>query len=147
MTTADYSKIESQLNGLGYTDDNLDGLRIRESVLELFHTLDAQDLSRAQEAAVISLFENLVNGDRLSSEYASETGHQAHWEEFKIGETRPGATVRVRADAYEGSAAKHNRLVGTLVAIRGGRAVVQYTGRNDGVGHNHHPEMLEVLEK
>lgn len=143
----DYTKIENQLTRVGYTEDNLENLRVRETVLELFHTLEAQDLALTDEHTAIELFDSLARGENLSSLYAVEGGHEATWGEFKIGETRPGVVVRVRAEAYDGPGAKHNRLVGTLVAIRGGRAIVQYSGRNDGVGHTHHPELLEVLEK
>lgn len=143
----DYKKVEEQLNSLGYTEDNLENLRVRETVIELFHTLEAQDLSVEQQTTTIELFYNLAQGVVLSSAWAVPGGRETHWTDFAIGQTRPGATVRVRPDAYEGVGAKHNRLVGTLVAIRGGRAVVQYSGRNDGVGHYHDPSNLEVLEK
>jgi hypothetical protein len=143
----DYKKVEEQLNSLGYTEDNLENLRVRETILELFHTLEAQDLDLEQQNSATELFYNLSQGVLLSSAWQVSGGREARWADFVVGQTRPGVTVRVRPDAYDGVGAKHNRLVGTLVAIRGGRAVVQYSGRNDGVGHYHDPSNLEVLEK
>lgn len=139
----DYTQLSDNLERLGYTDDNDEKRRIKESVLELFHTLDAQDLNNDEDwQATVQLFISLTSG--LDSVQAPKDGQ---WSDYEIGITRPGDVVRVRPDAYEGAGAKHNRLVGTITAVRGGRVLVKYSGRNDGVGHSHHPDKLQVLKK
>lgn len=146
MLGTDYGWVNEQLDLVGYTDDVKENRRIRIAVLELFHTLDGQDPRTDEERnTIIELFDALGRGRQITPRAAVNIG--ARWTEFALGETRAGTTARVRHGAYEGAGAKHNGLVGTISAIRGGRVYIQYSGRNDGVGHAHHPDFVEVLAK
>ena len=138
MIGTDYESVSEKLDLAGYPV----GSDIHTAVVSLFETLDAQSLGDTQtRKTVLDVFTGLEeNADAIP-------GRSSTWTEFRVGETIPGDTVRVRRDAYSGSGAKHNGLVGRIVGIRGGRVSVQYLGRSDGVGHSHHPDFLEVLVK
>lgn len=143
MSGIDYTWLTDQLDALGYSDDNEVNSSIKKTVVELFHTLDAQNIDAAEDkSAAVDLFHSLVADHNLFARKDASS-----WTEFNLGVTQPGDVVRVRAEAYEGAGAKHNGLVGTISAMRGGRVLVKYTGRVDGVGHSHHPDKLEVLLK
>lgn len=138
MIGTDYTNVSEQLEVIGYAADS----QIHKSVVCLFETLDAQSLKDKSTRDIVSaVFSTLAKSTEERPTRLSE------WTEFRVGETIPGDTVRVRRDAYSGSGAKHNGLVGHIVGIRGGRVSVQYLGRSDGTGHSHHPDFLEVLVK
>lgn len=138
MIGTNYSDVSEKLEHMGYTEDT-DTHRI---IVRLFETLDAESISDEQTRNVAAtVFSSLV------SDPDSVPGSLSRWTDYQLGVTAPGDTVRVRRDAYNGSGTKHNGLVGHIVGIRGGRVSVQYLGRNDGVGHSHHPDFLEVLVK
>lgn len=142
MTGTNYDWVEKELDARGYATDGEWTRTIRSAILETLHTLDAHDLlSRDDRQTVTEVLRDLIVSAPRSEENTST------WGEFILGETRPGETVRVRVGAYQGIGAKHNGLTGTVVGIRGGRVLVQYLGRSDGVGHSHHPDLLEVLVK
>lgn len=146
MLGTDYSWVTEQLDLMGYSEDIPENVKTRNAVIELFHTLDASDPKNDSERNVIvELFNALALARQIAPREALGVG--ATWQDFIVGETRPGATVRVRRDAYEGAGARYNGLIGTVVAVRGGRVYVQYTGRNDSIGHSHHPDMIQVLVK
>lgn len=140
MTTTNYEWAESELNKLGYAEAGGWTSKIRTGILELLHTLDAQDLSPEDRIVVSDVFHHLVTD-------TPKTEKEAKWVPFELGLHIPGATARIRPESYTGTGAKHNGLVGVIVAIRGGRVLVQYSGRTDGVGHAHHPDKVEVLVK
>lgn len=140
MTTTNYEWAESELSRLGYAQDGGWTGSIRRGILELLHTLDAQDLSQEDRTAVTDVFHHLVTD-------TPKTEKEARWVPFELGTHITGETARIRPESYEGVGAKHNGLVGVIVAIRGGRVLVQYSGRTDGVGHAHHPDKVEVLVK
>lgn len=138
MLGTDYSWVSDKLKEFGYSDS-----KIEKSVVELLHTLDAQNPKDVVERNVIAdLFKYMVEDSDVSHEVQAST-----WTDFVLGVTVSGVTARVRADAYSGAGSKHNGLVGTVVGIRGGRVYLQYTGRSDGIGHAHHPDFIEVLVK
>lgn len=138
MLGTDYSWVSDKLKEFGYSDS-----KIEKSVVELLHTLDAQNPKDVVERNVIAdLFKYMVEDSDVSHEVQAST-----WTDFVLGVTVSGVTARVRADAYSGAGSKHNGLVGTIVGIRGGRVYLQYTGRSDGIGHAHHPDFIEVLVK
>lgn len=138
MLGTDYSWVSDKLKEFGYSDS-----KIEKSVVELLHTLDAQNPKDVVERNVIAdLFKYMVEDSDVSHEVQAST-----WTDFVLGVTVSGVTARVRADAYSGAGSKHNGLVGTIVGIRGGRVYLQYTGRSDGIGHAHHPDFVEVLVK
>lgn len=138
----DYKLVETQLKKLGYTDNNETGSEVRAAVLELFHVLDAQPLDAVDRKTVAQVFRGLVE---TNLELAVD---RAEWRQFYLGDVRIGEVVRVKPDAYPTkSGKKHNGLVGKLVGANHGRCIVQYTSRNDGAGHNHPPDLLEVLVK
>ena len=141
-----YDFLDKVLDDLGYTPDVEPNATIRRTVVELVHTLDAQNIaSETDRIAATDLFANVV---RLHAEGPKANREkEAVWVPLVIGEHRPGLTARVKKDAYGQAGAWHNGLVGTVTAIRGGRVLVQYTGRTDGIGHSHHPDKIEVLEK
>lgn len=142
MSGTNYEWVDKELDARGYAADGEWTAKIRKAIIELLNTLDAQSLPYSDRETVSSVVRDLVvNGPAASKEKVSK------WENFRVGEHRPGATVRVRQGAYEGSGAKHNGLTGVVTAIRGGRVLVQYLGRTDGIGHSHHPDLLEVLVK
>jgi len=131
---------------MGYTDDVPENAKVRRAVLELFHTLDAQEPSDDEERnTIIEIFDALGRGRQILPHLNRDQG--AQWKPFILGEHGPGLTARVRHGAYEGAGAKHNGLVGTITGVRGGRVLIQYSGRNDGIGHGHHPDFVEVLVK
>lgn len=140
MTTTNYDWAETELNRLGYAQTGGWTGKIRTGILELLHTLDAQDLSQEDRSAVSDVFHHLITD-------APKAQKEAHWAPFELGLHIAGETARVRPESYEGVGAKHNGLVGVIVAIRGGRVLVQYSGRTDGVGHAHHPDVIDVLVK
>lgn len=140
MLGTDYGWLTSQLDELGYSREVEEHLSIRRAVIHLFHTLDAQSpVSEEERTIIISVFAELGIGP--------SAGHNgtSSWTDYVVGVAVPGDTVRVRRGAYSGVGEKHNGLVGTVVAVRGGRVLVQYTGRSDGIGHAHHPDFLETL--
>jgi hypothetical protein len=142
MSGTNYEWVGKELDARGYSEDGEWTAKIRKAILELLHTLDAQSLPYSDRETVASVVRDLVvNGPAVSKEKVST------WENFRVGEHRPGVTVRVRQGAYTGVGAKHNGLTGVVTAIRGGRVLVQYIGRSDGIGHAHHPDRLEVLVK
>lgn len=138
MIGTDYTNVSEQLEVIGYKPES----PVHKAVVSLFETLDAQSIKDTNTRDVVaSVFSTLAKSGEDRPTRLSE------WTEFRVGETIPGDTVRVRRDAYSGSGAKHNGLVGHIVGIRGGRVSVQYLGRSDGTGHSHHPDFLEVLVK
>lgn len=138
MLGTDYTWVSDKLKEIGYSDS-----KIEKSVVELLHTLDAQNPKDADERNVLAdLFKYLVENSDISHEVRPSV-----WSDFILGVTISGVTARVRNYAYSGAGSKHNGLVGTIVGIRGGRVYLQYAGRSDGVGHAHHPDFIEVLVK
>ena len=136
-----YEWVDQELERRGYDLQDAHWAGIRNSIVALFKKLDVQQYKEEDKRIIASLFSDLILS-RPSSDIPKEV-----WTDFKIGETRSGDRVRVRKDAYEGAGASHNGLVGLIVGIRGGRVAVQYDGRNEGTGHYHSPDRLEVLAK
>lgn len=131
-----YTELERILDTAGYATSE-----IKDALLEVFYLFDGRALSEENRRIVAQLLESVLE-KRISEPIEGE------WEPFKLGETRKGVTVRVKKDAYDAPGGqKHNGLVGYLVDIRSGRCIVQYLGRNDGVGHYHPPSSIEVLKK
>lgn len=139
MATTDYTWLAGRLEELGYDDP-----KIIRAVEELCYTLDAQDVSKEEGHTISNLFDSVIQ-DRI---FLNDSPEESAWVPFNLGVTTVGETVRVKDDAYSADAGlKHNGKVGTIVAVRGGRIRVQYLGRDDGVGHAHHPDALQVLDK
>lgn len=135
-----YSELEKALDNLGYGDS-----AVKKAVTEVFYVLDANELNVDERRMVSQLVNSMVE-KRLIVESTSQL--DGVWHPFRLGETRKGAIVRVMKDAYDTDGGKlHNGLVGYLVDIRSGRCIIQYLGRNDGVGHYHPPQKIEVLKK
>lgn len=146
MHGSDYGWIETQLDTVGYTETAPENRRVRKAVIELFHTLDAQSpKSQSERTTIIELFNSLATGREISPGSSENSG--AQWVDFVPGLHPVGSQVRVRHNAYEGLGARQNGLTGSIVAIRGGRVLIQYSGRNDGLGHAHNPDAVEVLVK
>lgn len=140
MSGTNYEWVGKELDARGYDENHEWTAKTRKAIIEMLNTLDAQSLPYNDRETVASVVRDLVvNGPAISKEKVSK------WDSFRVGEHRPGITVRVRQGAYEGAGAKHNGLTGVVTAIRGGRVLVQYLGRTDGIGHSHHPDFLEVL--
>lgn len=140
MTLTNYEWADTELDKLGYVAEGEWTAPIRNGIIELLHTLDALDLPEEERLIVGDVFHHLVSD-------APKTLEGASWVPFELGRHIPGITARIKPEAYQGVGAKHNGLVGTIVAIRAGRIMVQYTGRTDGVGHAHHPDKVEILVK
>ena len=136
---------KDQLDQAGFTDSDQQLKNVREAVMMLvlqFNSIDVPDVDKLES---LPLFTKLAHRMELVGRDVQTPG--ARWTEFQLGgEVRPGATVRVREDAYEGAAgARHNGRVGKLVAARGGQAVVQYANSAESTGHRHTPDKLEAL--
>jgi hypothetical protein len=135
----DYSFVQRELENAGYRSE--DG--ITAAVEALFATLDGAELDLLKRRAAAQLFTSLVEKD---GSLGTKAGPRSQWKQFYLGTFPYGSTVRVRTDAYETpSGARHNGLTGIFVSAHAGRAFVQYHGRKDGSGHEHHPSKLEVL--
>ena len=147
MPNTNYSWLEEELSSRGYEDDSDRNKKIRKIVTELFYTLDAQDPdTKEMRQTAVDLFHDLQRAEAL--QMRNIITEDAKWVQFYLGMAPVGAVVRVKKNAYTADSGRpHNGLVGRLIAGRGGRAVVQYIGRNDGVGHYHDPQMLEALDK
>ena len=126
------------LSRLGYSPDN-DISLITE---KLYITLAGLTLDTETQRVVASLLSEYVAG------HLDELPESVTWLPFEQGLVCSGDTVRVRPDAYESELGnKHNGLAGTVSAIRGGRVIVKYFGREDGIGVTHHPDALERMQK
>lgn len=137
---------ENQLRDAGYTDRHQDAIDVRESTMLLILQFNSLDTDPANKIKVLELFAKLSQGHELVGRNVMTP--DARWREFNLGDVHPGSTVRVRADAYEGdTGARHNGMVGRLVAARGGEGIVQYHNSTEGAGHRHRPDKLEVLVK
>lgn len=148
MTTwsVDPKWAEDQLDKAGLTARTQQARNVRESVMLLVLQFNSEDYGYDHKMQVLELFNKLAKQHELVGRDATDPG--ARWSEFKLGDVNPGATVRVRDEAYAGDAGnRHNGMVGKFVAARGGEAVVQYHGSPDGTGARHRPEKLEVLKK
>jgi hypothetical protein len=143
--TIDVDWAEAQLEDAGYTDRTQDSIDVREAAMLLVLQFNSIDLGAATKLEVLEMFTKLAQQQELVGRDVQSPG--ARWSEFQLGaEVRPGATLRVREDAYEGDAGdKHNGRVGHFVGARGGQAIVQYANSTDGTGHRHNPDKLEVL--
>jgi hypothetical protein len=141
----DYGFVERELEKAGYLADGERGQRVTDAVTALFAVLDGQELDLDDRAAVSKLFASLVVRD---GDLGNTAGPRSIWKQFYLGSFKYGATVRVKVDAYDTPAgSKHNGLTGTFVSVHAARARVQYHGRKDGSGHEHHPSKLEILWK
>jgi hypothetical protein len=139
---------EEQLSLAGYTDErSQESKEIRNAVLLLALQFNSLDVKPVDKVTALELFNKLAQEEELVGREVQRP--DARWTEFNLGgEVRPGATVRVRQNAYEGSAGEnHNGMVGRFVAARGGQAIVQYANSSEGTGHRHAPDKLEVLVK
>jgi hypothetical protein len=142
---SDYRFVELELAKAGYLTDEERGDGVVEAVTALFAVLDGQDLDLEERRSVAQLFASLVEGD---GSLGTKAGPRSQWKQFYLGSYPYGSTVRVKTDAYDTIAGKrHNGLTGIFVAARAGRATVQYHGRKDGSGHEHHYSKLEILVK
>lgn len=142
----DYSFIERELEKAGYLTNEERGSKTVEAVTALFAVLDGQSLDLVDRKIVAQLFASLTEKD--GSLGVQTAGARAVWKQFYLGTYPYLSTVRVKVDAYDTPAgSRHNGLTGVFVAVRGGRALVQYHGRKDGSGHEHHPTKLEILTR
>ena len=141
-TGSDYAFIERELSAAGYSKNKQ---QIPDAVAMLFAVLDSQELDPEDRRAAAQLFSSLVEKD---GDLGNKAGPRSIWKPFYLGMFSYGVTVRVRTDAYDTPAgSRHNGLTGIFVSAHAGRALVQYHGRRDGSGHEHHPDRLEVLVK
>jgi hypothetical protein len=147
MTNTNYTWLEEELSSRGYEDDTDRNKKLRKIVIELFYTLDAQDPDTIEiRKTAVDLFHDLQRTESLQMRNIITDG--AEWVPFYLGVAPIGTVVRVRKNAYTAESGRpHNGLVGRLIAGRGGRAIIKYIGRNDGIGHYHDPQMLEALDK
>lgn len=68
------------------------------------------------------------------------------WTDYYLGDVNRGATVRVKPDAYLGSAgAKHNGKVGRLIGVHGYTATIVYEGQSADTATNHRADRLQKL--
>lgn len=139
--------VNEQLRLAGYIPENKERVSILNAVDLLFKELEQQRHTPEAERTVVELFYKLASGHAIAPKDVQ--GAQDHvWKPFRLGDVPNGATVRVRADAYDGDLGRrHNGMVGRLVAARGGEARVQYAESTEGTGHAHIPDKLEVLSK
>ena len=90
----------------------------------------------------------LLLGKPLTEEFWSEeklTTRTHTWARILPNSLTPGDVVRVRHDAYTGTAAVHNGKLGYVSALRGG-VIVVYTdegGHGTGLGTRHEASKLE----
>ena len=148
MTTynVDPEWVADQLNAAGYDGRSGEKQQVRNSVESLVREFNRQQHTAPNKLKVLELFYKLAQQQELVGRNVQSPN--ARWREFNLGDVNPGATVRVRDDAYSGDAGtRHNGMVGRLVAARGGDAIVQYHNSTDGAGHRHLPSRLEVLVK
>lgn len=139
----DYSFIKRELEKAGYFTDEERGDQVSDSVLALFAVLDGRELDRVDRETVARLFASLVEKD---GNLGVRSGPRSEWKQLHLGEVPYGTTVRVKPDAYDTPAgSKHNGLTGTFAAARGGRVFIEYHGRVNGLGHEHHPDKVEYL--
>lgn len=136
---------EDQLRQAGFTGKDASGRALRESVMLLILQFNAIDEDAAHKMQALEFFGKLAQRHELVGRDVMTPG--ARWRPFDLGgDVRPGATVRVRENAYEGAAGdRHNGKVGKFVAARGGSVIVQYAGSAEGTGHRHTPDKLEAL--
>ena len=141
-TGTSYAFIERELSAAGYQADEQ---KIATTVLALFATLDGQETDPLARRAAAQLFASLVEKD---GDLGNAAGPRSQWKQFYLGMFPYGSTVRIKTDAYDTPAGKrHNGLTGLFASVRAGRVLVQYHGRRDGSGHEHHPDNLEILVK
>ncbi len=106
------------------------------------------DYERTVEA--MPAIAQLLLGRPLTEEFWSEEKQAARthrWVPILPNSLIQGDKVRVRPDAYEGSMAAHNGMIGRVAALRGGVVVayenVRSTGRGMGMGVRHPADKLE----
>lgn len=139
---ADYSRLDTVLLSLGYTDEHPEGALVRRGVLDVFHAIDALEAPENARKVIGDLVTSFVRGD------VNEGIARGHWEPFYLGDVELGAVVRVKSDAYSSeTGAVHNGLVGYFTSAYGRRCTIRYIGRNDVVDYVHPPDKLEVLKK
>lgn len=142
MTTREWAR--EQLQFAGYDTRNRDRASISNSIDFLFKELDQQNHTPESRRIVVELFHKLASGHAIAPRDVQ--GRQGKWVQFRLGDVPPGATVRVRHDAYDGElGSRHNGMIGKIVAARGGFVAVQYSESSEGTGHRHLPDVLEVL--
>lgn len=145
VTGTDYSFVERELKSAGYLTDGERGEAAVKAVSALFGVLDGQELDLPDRRAFAQLFTSLVEKD---GDLGNRAGPRSEWKQFYLGSFPYLSTVRVKVDAYDTPAGRrHNGLTGIFVSAHAGRAFVQYHGRRDGFGHEHHPTKLEILVK
>ena len=131
--------VDDALNALGYTD-----AQTHNVVLDIFALFDGNSLDNKERERVLQISIELLEQKGLS-----ELPENPEWKDFELGVTQVGELVRIKPEGYVGQQTWHLGKVGRLVAVRGGRAIVQYIGRAtrvDGMGYYHHPDMIEVLK-
>jgi hypothetical protein len=98
--------------------------------------------------AAMPIIAQLLQGKPLTEEFWSPEKLEARtytWARILPNSLTPGDVVRVRHDAYTGTAASHNGKLGYVSALRGG-VIVVYTdkeGRGVGMGTRHEASALE----
>lgn len=135
-----------QLSAAGYRNQDAHHQSVRTAVTLLLATLDQQNHSAETLTETLDLFNKLGRGQAIVDPRVAD--ESAEWIQFRLGDVRPGRTVRVKSNAYEGRAGeKHNGRIGTFGAARSRQAIVYYAaaGDGDGAGHHHDPDLLEVL--
>lgn len=138
-----YDFVNRELTKAGYRVDGERGDKTVDAVTALFAVLDGQNLDLTARRAVAQLFSTLVEKD---GDLGVEGTQRSTWKQFYLGTFPYLSTVRVKVDAYDTPAGRqHNGLTGIFVSAHAGRAYVQYSGRRDGSGHEHHPTKLEIL--
>lgn len=132
----DKRSVDEVLNLLGYSD-----YKMREALLDVFYIFDSLEFDDETRERLLR-----VGIEVVTQNQAKDIPDKPEWTPFVLGLHKTGDIARVKDEGYEGKSTWHLGKVGRIVAVRSGRVVVQYIGRSDGVGHYHHPDMIEVLK-
>jgi hypothetical protein len=135
----------AQLKEAGYEDSN--AAHLTRKVYETLIPYGEADYERT--VAAMPIIAQLLLGKPLTEEFWSEEKRAARthtWAPILPRSLIQGDRVRVRVDAYEGSMAAHNGLVGRVAALRGGVVVAYENVRGSGMGMGvRHP--VDKLER
>ena len=133
---SDTERLVDKLDQLGYDE----GSEVSLAALRSLITLEAQSDKLEVRHVAAQLVARFLAGD------LDGPPEGVQWKPYELGVTKAGDVVRVKPDAYEDELGeKHNRLSGVVAAVRGGRVLVKYFGRDDGMGVPHNPDLIEVM--
>lgn len=139
----EHNLLRKKLIEIGYDGSKPSDSAVTQVLLAIALTLDESGLSDEDKAVVVELLRESAQEEIGATPDMSED----RWEDFNYGNVKFGDFVRVKRNAYSSeTGAKHNGLVGILVAGAYGRYSVNYIGTSSGSTMRHPMGMLESLK-